>query len=78
MLYLGVPEHPICGGQTMYVAPEEGAGEADGSLVTLPPLHNALNLVYCDAGAASFTKYLSKMTMRPHQHFYILACTYTE
>ncbi|XP_050355273.1 prolyl 3-hydroxylase sudestada1 [Nymphalis io] len=91
VLYLGVPEHPLCGGQTMYVAPEEGgeageagdagdAGEAgeEGALVTLPPRHNALNLVYCDAGAASFTKYLSKLTMKPDEHFYIVTCTYTE
>ncbi|XP_069362204.1 prolyl 3-hydroxylase sudestada1 [Maniola hyperantus] len=80
VLYLGVPDHPICGGQTMYVAPEEGegAGDAEGALVTLPPAHNALNLVYCDAGAAAFTKYLSKMTMTPQEYFYIVTCTYTE
>ncbi|XP_023948489.1 prolyl 3-hydroxylase sudestada1 [Bicyclus anynana] len=78
VLYLGVPEHPLCGGQTLFVAPEEAEAEADGALVTLPPVHNALSLVYCDAGAAAFTKYLSKMTMKPHQHFYIVTCTYTE
>ncbi|XP_045504909.1 prolyl 3-hydroxylase sudestada1 [Colias croceus] len=79
-LYLGVPEHPLCGGQTVYVAPEEAEGEARGgeALVTVPPVHNALNLVYCDAGAASFTKYLSKLTMSEHEQFYILTCTYSE
>ncbi|XP_038219040.1 prolyl 3-hydroxylase sudestada1 [Zerene cesonia] len=83
VLYLGVPEHPICGGQTVYVAPEEAegegaAGETGEALVTVPPVHNALNLVYCDAGAASFTKYLSKLTMRENERFYILTCTYSE
>ncbi|CAH2088409.1 unnamed protein product [Euphydryas editha] len=76
VLYLGVPAHPLCGGQTVYVAPE---GEPDeGALVNLPPRHNALNLVYCDAGAVSFTKYLSKLTMAPSEHFYIVTCTYSE
>ncbi|XP_072945347.1 prolyl 3-hydroxylase sudestada1 [Epargyreus clarus] len=83
VLYLGVPARAVCGGQTVYVAPEEGRapdaeGEVDGALVTVPPRHNALSLVYCDAGAASFTKYLSKMTMKPDDRFYILACTYCE
>ncbi|XP_045453565.1 prolyl 3-hydroxylase sudestada1 [Melitaea cinxia] len=76
VLYLGVPTHPLCGGQTIYVAPEGDPEE--GALVTLPPIHNALNLVYCDTGAASFTKYLSKLTMAPDEHFYIATCTYTE
>ncbi|CAK1542435.1 unnamed protein product [Leptosia nina] len=76
VLYLGVPTHPICGGQTVYVAPEErDVGEA---LVTVPPVHNALSLVYCDAGAASFTKYLSKLTMNSHEHFYVVTCSYAE
>ncbi|XP_049878555.1 prolyl 3-hydroxylase sudestada1 [Pectinophora gossypiella] len=80
VLYLGVPERTLCGGCTTYVAPEEeGEPEAEGgALVTVPPVDNALTLVYCDAGAASFTKYLSKMTMRPDECFYILTCTYKE
>ncbi|OWR45000.1 hypothetical protein KGM_204629 [Danaus plexippus plexippus] len=78
VLYLGVPKHPICGGQTLYVAPEEGSLAEAEALVTLPPRHNALGLVYCDAGAASFTKYLSKMTMSENECFYIVTCTYTE
>ncbi|XP_039747687.1 prolyl 3-hydroxylase sudestada1 isoform X2 [Pararge aegeria] len=78
VLYLGVPEHPICGGQTLFVAPEEAEAEAETALVTLPPAHNSLNLVYCDAGAACFTKYLSKLTMTPQELFYIVTCTYTE
>lgn len=76
VLYLGVPTHPLCGGQTIYLAPEGDPEE--GALVTVPPQHNALNLVYCDTGAASFTKYLSKLTMAPDEHFYIATCTYTE
>ncbi|XP_030023375.1 prolyl 3-hydroxylase sudestada1 isoform X2 [Manduca sexta] len=80
VMYLGVGTRPLCGGSTSYVAPEEGSssGEHEGALVTLPPIDNALNLVYCDSGAAAFTKYLSKMTMQPDDCFYILTCTYTE
>lgn len=83
MLYLGVPPHPICGGATTYVAPEEAGPAADGppaeaALVTVPPTDNALNLVYCDAGAAAFTKYVSKITLRPDQHFFVVTCTYKE
>ncbi|KAJ0172459.1 hypothetical protein K1T71_011598 [Dendrolimus kikuchii] len=86
VLYLGVPDRPLCGGTTAYIAPEEGPhnqgmssleGEG-GALVSLPPTNNALNLVYCDAGAASFTKYLSRMTMADNDHFFILTCTYYE
>lgn len=79
MLYLGVPPHPICGGTTTFVAPEEADGpSAEAALVTLPPTDNALNLVYCDAGAAAFTKYVSKITLRPDQHFFVVTCTYKE
>lgn len=78
VLYLGVPPHAICGGATSYVAPEEADAPGDGALVTLPPTDNALNLVYCDAGAAAFTKYVSKITLRPDQHFFVVTCTYKE
>lgn len=79
VLYLGVPKRPICGGTTTYIAPEETTSEgADSSLVVLPPVSNALNLVYCDSGAASFTKYVSRMTLPQGQCFYILTCTFRE
>ncbi|XP_063538028.1 prolyl 3-hydroxylase sudestada1 isoform X2 [Cydia strobilella] len=87
VLYLGLPARRGCGGATTYLAPEErpepgaepGAEpEHDAALVTVPPVSNALSLVYCDAGAAGFTKYLSKMTMAPSDHFFILTCTYRE
>lgn len=75
-MYLGVPARAICGGGTTYVAPEEAG--AEGALVSLPPANNALNLVYCDAGAASFTKYVSRLTMSDEDRFYILSCSYAE
>ncbi|XP_052749858.1 prolyl 3-hydroxylase sudestada1 isoform X2 [Galleria mellonella] len=92
-LYAGVPARPPAGGATTFVAPEEpdepaadqpgaaaaaAAAAAASALVTLPPRSNALALVYCDAGAASFVSYLSKLAMRPHDTFYLLTCTYTE
>ncbi|XP_037976480.2 prolyl 3-hydroxylase sudestada1 [Plutella xylostella] len=77
VMYLGVPERALSGGATTYLAPEDDAAAAP-ALVTLPPVNNALNLVYCDAGAAGFTKYLSRMTMADDEHFYILTCTYRE
>ncbi|XP_047027753.1 prolyl 3-hydroxylase sudestada1 [Helicoverpa zea] len=61
------------GAARLYVAPEEAAGEA---LVRVPATHNALSLVYCDAGAAAFTKYVPRLHPRPP--CYVLACTYTE
>lgn len=80
VLYLGAPTRPLHGAVTTYLAPEEeGAGPHDSAaLVYLPPEHNALNLVYCDAGAASFRKYLSRLAMQNDDCFYILTCTYRE
>ncbi|XP_063366193.1 prolyl 3-hydroxylase sudestada1 [Cydia amplana] len=81
VLYLGLPARPVCGGATTYLAPEERPAEhpePDAALVTVPPVSNALSLVYCDAGAAGFTKYLSRMTMAPQDHFFMLTCTYRE
>ncbi|XP_061717457.1 prolyl 3-hydroxylase sudestada1 [Cydia pomonella] len=81
VVYLALPARRVCGGATTYLAPEERPAEPaepDAALVTVPPVSNALSLVYCDAGAAGFTKYLSKMTMAPEDHFFILACTYRE
>ncbi|RVE51889.1 hypothetical protein evm_003509 [Chilo suppressalis] len=63
------------GGGVVYVAPEDSAG---GALLSLTPHDNALNLVYCDAGAASFTRYLSRLTAPHHPPFYLLTCTYSE
>ncbi|CAH0591721.1 unnamed protein product [Chrysodeixis includens] len=86
VLYLGAGG-ALCGGNTTYVAPEDGgAGGADGgaggagdaALVSVPPAHNALSLVYCDAGAASFTKYVSRLTLPPERCFYVLTCVYRE
>ncbi|CAF4764316.1 unnamed protein product [Pieris macdunnoughi] len=75
-LYLGAPAGALSGGQRVYVAPEEAArGEA---LLTVPPVHNALALVYCDAGAAAFTKYLGRLAAPPHRRHYVLACSYYE
>ncbi|CAH3999883.1 prolyl 3-hydroxylase sudestada1 isoform X2 [Pieris brassicae] len=75
-LYLGAPARALSGGQRVYVAPEEAArGEA---LLTVPPVHNALSLVYCDAGAAAFTKYLGRLAAPPHRRHYVLACSYYE
>ncbi|KAI8440737.1 hypothetical protein MSG28_009076 [Choristoneura fumiferana] len=80
----GLPARRVCGGATSYVAPEEGpSGEGSGegagaALVTVPPVSNALSLVYCDAGAAGFTKYVSRMTMPEGDCFYMLTCTYKE
>lgn len=84
VMYLGVPSRSLCGGSTIYVAPEDAGpssdklGAASGALVTVSPCSNALNMVYCDAGAAKFTKYLSKMTMKPDEYFYVLTCIYRE
>ncbi|CAG9782619.1 unnamed protein product [Diatraea saccharalis] len=64
-------------GSTGGAAAAAGAG-AGAALVTLPPVNNALNLVYCDAGAASFTEYLSRLGARADEPFYILTCTYKE
>ncbi|CAK1588845.1 unnamed protein product [Parnassius mnemosyne] len=83
VLYAGA-SRPLCGGHTSYVAPEdeaeggEGGEGGEGALVTVPPQNNALSLVYCDAGAAAFTKYYARLAARPQDRFYILACTYTE
>ncbi|CAG5057773.1 unnamed protein product [Parnassius apollo] len=76
VLYAGA-SRPLCGGHTSYVAPEDEPDCPD-ALVTVPPQNNALSLVYCDAGAAAFTKYYARLAARPHDCFYILACTYTE
>ena len=65
------------GGGTLYVAPEDTGG-ADGALVSVPPAHNALSLVYCDAGAAAFTKYVSRLARAPQHRHYVLAATYHE
>ncbi|KOB68520.1 2-oxoglutarate and iron-dependent oxygenase domain-containing protein 1, partial [Operophtera brumata] len=81
VLYLGAPDRPLYGGVTTYLAPEDpdGAGpHENAALVYLPPEHNTLNLVYCDAGAASFRKYLSKLAMQHDDCFYVLTCTYRE
>lgn len=64
------------GGAVLYVAPEDGA--ADAALVSVPPAHNALSLVYADAGAAAFTKYVSRLARAPDLYFYVLAATYHE
>lgn len=88
LLYAGVTR-PLCGGSTSYVAVEEAAEAADlgeleeaeeagSALVTVPPQNNALSLVYCDAGAAAFTKYYGKLAARPDDRFYLLTCTYSE
>lgn len=63
------------GGVTTYVAPDEPDGGA--ALVSVPPSHNALTLVYCDSGAAAFTKYVSRLPA-PSAPFYMLTCTYHE
>lgn len=73
--YLGCGA-PLGGGCTTYVAAEEAG--SDSTLVCVPPVHNSLSLVYCDPGAASFTKYYSKINVKPDHCFYILTCTYTE
>ncbi|KAJ2941118.1 hypothetical protein O0L34_g10354 [Tuta absoluta] len=79
VLYVGVPHRTLSGGNTTYLAPEDAGGGAGGeALVTVPPCDNALSLVYCDAGCAGFTKYLSKMTLRAGECFYVLTCTYKE
>uniref|UniRef100_A0A2H1WUM9 uS12 prolyl 3-hydroxylase n=1 Tax=Spodoptera frugiperda TaxID=7108 RepID=A0A2H1WUM9_SPOFR len=75
------------GGTRVYVAPEDAGdeaeaeagegGEADGALVSVEPTHNALSLVYCDAGAAAFTKYLTRLAPAP-EPFYVFTCTYVE
>ncbi|XP_063831799.1 prolyl 3-hydroxylase sudestada1 [Ostrinia nubilalis] len=75
LLYLGAGGGGA-GGGTLFVAPEEGG--AGAALVSVPPADNALSLVYCDAGAASFTKYVSRLTTPPDHRFYILTCTYAE
>ncbi|XP_026736755.1 prolyl 3-hydroxylase sudestada1 [Trichoplusia ni] len=85
LLYLGAAG-ALCGGHTTYVAPEDGGaggaggagGGADAALVSVPPAHNALSLVYCDAGAASFRKYVSRLTLPPQRCFYVLSCVYRE
>ncbi|KAM3955455.1 prolyl 3-hydroxylase sud1 [Aphomia sociella] len=74
LLPLGAPRRTRA--RTAYVAP--GDAGAAAALLTLPPRSNALALVYCDAGAASFTAYLSKLAMSPHRCFYVLAATYRE
>ncbi|KAJ8728489.1 hypothetical protein PYW07_006185 [Mythimna separata] len=61
-------------GATHFVAPEEPAAAA---LVTVTPAHNALSLVYCDAGAAAFGKYVSRLA-GARQRFYVLSATYHE
>ncbi|CAB3246957.1 unnamed protein product [Arctia plantaginis] len=64
------------GGALTYVAPDEpGAASA---LLQLPPAHNALSLVYCDPGAAPFTKYVSRLPRGAATLFYVLACQYSE
>lgn len=60
------------GGDIVFAAPEDRGA----ALVHVPPQHNALSLVYCDSGAAAFTKYVSRLAPRPC--FYVLACTYHE
>ncbi|XP_059062378.1 prolyl 3-hydroxylase sudestada1 [Achroia grisella] len=75
VVYVGVPERALSGGSTTFVAAEQ---PGDAALVTLPPVNNALSLVYCDPGAAAFTAYLSRLTMRPDDCFYVLCGTYCE
>lgn len=69
------------GGSVQFVAPEEvgevGEGGEGAALVSVAPAHNALSLVYCDAGAASFTKYVSRLAAPP-QRFYVLSACYHE
>lgn len=81
MLYLGAPDRLLYGGVTTYLAPEDPditEPHENAALVYLPPDQNTLNLVYCDAGAASFRKYLSKLAMQDDDCFYVLTCTYRE
>ncbi|CAH0718873.1 unnamed protein product, partial [Brenthis ino] len=77
VLCLGAPR-ALRGGVTLYVAPEDAAAAAGGALVAVPPRHNALSLVYCDAGATSFTKYVSRLTLAAGRCFYLVVCTYQE
>ncbi|KAJ8721125.1 hypothetical protein PYW08_006590 [Mythimna loreyi] len=65
----------LAAGCTHFVAPEEPGAAA---LVSVAPAHNALTLVYCDAGAAAFTKYVSRLACAPEQRFYVLSATYHE
>lgn len=75
-LHLGGARGARAGGALAYVAPDEpGAASA---LLQLPPAHNALSLVYCDPGAAPFTKYVSRLPRPPAPPFYVLACQYRE
>ncbi|XP_053616459.1 prolyl 3-hydroxylase sudestada1 [Plodia interpunctella] len=79
LLYLAAPARALSGGCTTYLAPEDDAGApSDGALVTVPPVSNALSLVYCDKGAASFTKYLARLAAPPHTTFYIVSAVYSE
>ncbi|XP_075982063.1 prolyl 3-hydroxylase sud1 [Anticarsia gemmatalis] len=73
-LWLGAGGRAAPGGTT-YVAPDEAEADA---LVSVAPAHNALSLVYCDAGAAAFTKYVSRLARRPPRPYYLLTCTYRE
>ncbi|KPJ11080.1 2-oxoglutarate and iron-dependent oxygenase domain-containing protein 1 [Papilio machaon] len=77
LLYCGVARR-VCGGGTTYVSVEEEGGGEGGALLTVPPHSNALSLVYCDAGAAGFTKYYGKLPARRGDRFYLLSCTYVE
>uniref|UniRef100_A0A2A4IZQ9 Uncharacterized protein n=1 Tax=Heliothis virescens TaxID=7102 RepID=A0A2A4IZQ9_HELVI len=64
------------GGRGGRRAAVRGAAARAEALVRVPAAHNALSLVYCDAGAAAFTKYVSRL--QPRAPVYVLACTYTE
>ncbi|XP_068623016.1 prolyl 3-hydroxylase sudestada1 isoform X2 [Battus philenor] len=74
LLYLGVAAR-TCGGGTTYVCVEEAE---EAALLTVPPQNNALSLVYCDAGAAAFTKYYGRLPAAPTDAFYLLSCSYSE
>ncbi|GBP83516.1 Prolyl 3-hydroxylase sudestada1 [Eumeta japonica] len=83
LLYLGGVENAgaPAGGSTTFVAPEEadeGSAGAGGALVTVAPAANALALVFCEAGVARFTKYVSRLTPPPRDRFYLLTVTYCE
>lgn len=75
ILYLGLPSQQICGGCTVYLAPEERDSE---TLITVAMANNALNLVYSDTGTSKFTKYVSKLSLAADQYFYIISCSYRE
>lgn len=72
-LYLGSPERQLKGGIVTYLDPEKVNADP---VISVGQKNNALNIVYSESDTAKFTKYISKLSLNQHEHYYAIVCSY--